>query len=111
MNILRHWVRVPAAALVAAGLAAALASPARAHHVEIERCGLAEFRNDLVAFHSSGKAVPGKATYRAKEDGAVFWFATQANLRRFRANPARYMPKFSKFCAQEVQRRKARKKG
>ena len=104
----RH-TRLLSGVLLAGGLFAgslSISALAAAHHVEIERCGLMVFRNDLVAYHATSKAVPGQARFKAKEDGATFWFASAENLRKFRANPDRYMPRFSKFCRLEAKKRK-----
>jgi YHS domain-containing protein len=54
---------------------------------------------DPVAYHTQSKAVPGKASFTHRWNGATWRFASRANRNLFAANPARYAPRYGGFCA------------
>lgn len=54
---------------------------------------------DPVAYFTAGKPVQGDAKFSATHGGAVYHFASQANLRAFQADPEAYVPQFGGFCA------------
>ena len=57
---------------------------------------------DPVAYFTESKPVKGNKSYRVKWKGATWQFASQANLNRFKANPARYAPQYGGYCAWAV---------
>lgn len=46
-----------------------------------------------------GEPIKGKATFRASFEGAIFQFVSQANLDLFKADPQKYLPQYSGWCA------------
>lgn len=54
---------------------------------------------DPVSYRQPDGPVTGKADYSADHDGATYLFADEANLETFLANPGRYVPAYSGFCA------------
>lgn len=55
--------------------------------------------HDVVAYHSMAQAVKGDAGNSATYDGAEFHFANAENLAKFKAEPAKFAPKFNGYCA------------
>lgn len=53
---------------------------------------------DLVSYQS-GKPVRGAGTNTFEVDGVVYQFATKENLKKFKANPAKYLPAYGGYCA------------
>jgi len=64
--------------------------------------GLAVHGFDVVAFHTAGKPVQGNAKYAVVHQEATYRFASDANLKTFKANPAKYEPAFGGYCAYGV---------
>ncbi len=54
---------------------------------------------DPVSYRQPDGPVAGTADYSADHDGATYRFANAANLETFLADPARYVPAYSGFCA------------
>ena len=67
--------------------------------VNVDGSGLAIQGFDPVAYFTQNKAVPGKAEFSARHDGANYRFATAANLAAFEANPQKYAPAYGGYCA------------
>lgn len=61
--------------------------------------GLALGGYDVVSFHDSGTPQPGQAAYELMWKGAVWRFASAANLARFEQDPRRFEPRFGGYCA------------
>lgn len=59
---------------------------------------------DVVAYFTRGEAVKGSADYSMEWRGAVWRFASQDHLQRFRENPSRYAPAYGGYCAYAVAR-------
>jgi YHS domain-containing protein len=57
---------------------------------------------DPVAYFTEGRPVEGSGDYSYTWNGAVWRFASQANLDAFSANPAKYAPQFGGYCAWAV---------
>lgn len=57
---------------------------------------------DPVAFIDLGNRIEGSSQYIAVHDGVAYYFATEANLKSFEANPARYAPENGGFCTYGV---------
>mgnify|MGYP001209460292 CR=1 FL=1 len=55
--------------------------------------------HDAVAYFTEGKPVPGDARIKSEHDGDTYRFANEANKRRFDADPLRYAPAYTGFCA------------
>lgn len=56
---------------------------------------------DVVAYFDN-KAVEGKKEFSASFDGAVFYFSTQENLKKFQDNPSKYVPQYGGYCAYAI---------
>lgn len=54
---------------------------------------------DTVAFFTEKKAVRGTSAFQHEHLGAVWLFASQANLDLFKADPERYLPEWGGHCA------------
>jgi YHS domain-containing protein len=55
--------------------------------------------HDAVAYFTEGKPVPGDPRITSLHDGDTYRFATEASKRAFDADPRRYAPAYSGFCA------------
>jgi YHS domain-containing protein len=55
--------------------------------------------NDAVAYFTQGKPVRGQPAIKSTYDGDVYRFASEANKRAFDADPKRYAPAYTGFCA------------
>ncbi|MEL6874955.1 MAG: YHS domain-containing (seleno)protein [Pseudomonadota bacterium] len=53
---------------------------------------------DPVAFISTGNRIEGAAKFSAVHDNVAYYFSSQANLDKFKAAPARYLPQNGGFC-------------
>ncbi|MEP2987616.1 MAG: YHS domain-containing (seleno)protein [Parasphingorhabdus sp.] len=53
---------------------------------------------DTVAFISTGNRIEGSAKFASVHDGVAYYFASQANLDTFQANPAQFLPQNGGFC-------------
>ena len=54
---------------------------------------------DAVAYFREGKAVQGDAKFRARYQGADYWFKDESNLNMFKDNPKMFAPEYGGFCA------------
>lgn len=54
---------------------------------------------DPVALLDQGTNAEGNASFAAAHDGVAYYFASEANLKAFEANPSRYAPQYGGFCA------------
>ena len=95
-------------AVVVSGL---IATASFAGDQYVDGTGYAVSGYDVVAYFdlpqskvgaSQSKAVPGRADLSTEYNGATFAFESQANLERFRANPAKYAPQYDGHCAYGV---------
>ena len=57
---------------------------------------------DVTTYAAGASPQPGKADFSVVEDGATYYFASQANADAFKADPHRYLPSFGGFCAYGV---------
>lgn len=57
---------------------------------------------DPVAFFTVGKPTAGDAKFSATHNGASYYFASQENLDKFKAEPAKYEPQYGGYCAYGV---------
>lgn len=83
--------------------AAPLALPAfAAGPANVDAQGVAIHGHDPVAYFVDGKPVMGQSEHSATVGPATYWFASAANLQRFKADPARYEPQYGGYCAYGV---------
>jgi len=54
---------------------------------------------DPVAYFELGKPTPGLMPLRHEFRGSVFLFASEANQKKFAADPEKYAPQYGGFCA------------
>jgi YHS domain-containing protein len=54
---------------------------------------------DPVAYFTQGKPVRGSDAITHVFEGAAYRFASEANLKQFKADPAHYAPQFGGYCA------------
>lgn len=54
---------------------------------------------DPVAYFIVGKPTQGDARLFASHGGASYYFASQANLDAFKADPAKFVPQYGGYCA------------
>ncbi len=64
--------------------------------------GLAAHGFDVVAYFKVSKPVQGDAKFAITHNDATYRFASEANLKAFKANPAKYEPAFGGYCAYGV---------
>ena len=64
--------------------------------------GLAVHGFDVVAYHTQGRPVQGNAKYAVVHKEATYRFASQAHLKAFKADPAKYVPAYGGYCAYGV---------
>src|SRR2546423_3233974 len=94
--------------IVAGGLAALLATPVRmllaaeAAPGTDKRVALKGY--DPVSYFTKGRPEKGSAEFAAAFDGATYWFRNAEHRARFVADPDRYAPQFSGFCAINISR-------
>lgn len=64
--------------------------------------GIAVNGYDVVAYFTDGKPLPGADAYSWTWNGALWKFASQDHLERFKAKPERYAPQYGGYCAYGV---------
>lgn len=95
-------------ALFAAALASAVSlalSPAHAAEPPVYTGivkGIAVGGYDPVAYFTEGKPVQGSKDITLEHEGATWRFASAANRDTFKADPARYAPRYGGYCAWAV---------
>jgi len=91
---------------LAIGLSLALApAPALAGKAEIYTSlfsNAAVGGYDTVAYFAQGKAVEGKSEFHTEWKGADWYFVSQENLDKFKADPEAYAPQYGGYCAYGV---------
>ena len=55
--------------------------------------------NDAVAYFTVGKPVPGNPAIKSEFQGDTYRFASAAHKKMFDADPAKYAPAYTGFCA------------
>ena len=61
--------------------------------------GIAVGGYDLVSYREPAGPIPGSEAFSATYEGETYLFAASANRDRFLADPERYLPAYSGFCA------------
>lgn len=95
-------------ALFAAALASAVSlalSPAHAAEPPVYTGivkGIAVGGYDPVAYFTEGKPVQGSKDITLEHEGATWRFASAANRDTFKADPAKYAPRYGGYCAWAV---------
>lgn len=56
---------------------------------------------DVVSYFD-GKALEGQKEYTTEYDGVKYKFANEANLKKFKAKPASFLPEYGGYCAYAV---------
>jgi YHS domain-containing protein len=72
----------------------------------LDKSGVAIQGYDPVAFFTDGKPVKGRAEFLARNDGAIYYFASKEHRDLFKADPMKYEPVFGGYCAYGVSRNK-----
>ena len=70
--------------------------------VDLAMChpdGVAIGGYDAVSYRQPGGPIMGTADYEREFDGRIYRFASEDNLSTFDADPQRYLPAYSGFCA------------
>jgi len=57
---------------------------------------------DTVAYFTDGKPVKGDKQWQTEYQGADWYFASQENLNKFKADPQAYAPQYGGYCAWAV---------
>jgi YHS domain-containing protein len=60
--------------------------------------GVALRGNDAVALATGLEVTPGQAVFTVEHDGVAYYFAAEATMQRFAADPDRYLPQYGGFC-------------
>lgn len=61
--------------------------------------GVALRGDDAVALATGLQVTPGHAKYAVERDGVAYYFVSEETMKRFAADPERYMPQYGGFCA------------
>lgn len=64
--------------------------------------GIALAGYDVVAYATTGQAMPGTPRYSSRHDNAVYHFTSAENRTAFEADPGRYRPEYGGYCAYGV---------
>lgn len=54
---------------------------------------------DAVAYFKEGKAIKGDPKYSSNYEGAIYYFASEADKADFDKSPAKYKPQYGGYCA------------
>lgn len=54
---------------------------------------------DTVSYFTEGKPVQGRAKFHHFWNGAVWYFSSEGNRDKFKADPATYAPQYDGYCA------------
>lgn len=57
---------------------------------------------DPVAYFTDNRPVQGSAEFKAKYDGATYWFASAEHATLFKTDPKKYAPQYGAFCGYAV---------
>ena len=67
--------------------------------LNLDKNGVAIQGYDPVAFFTDSKPVKGKPELPARNNGALYYFASKEHRDLFKADPAKYEPAFGGYCA------------
>lgn len=54
---------------------------------------------DVVSYHTEKRPLRGNGNYVTSHDGATYQFVNKRNLKKFEANPEKYVPAYNGYCA------------
>jgi len=54
---------------------------------------------DVTSYYDQGEPVKGSSKYKLKHKGADWYFSSQSNLDKFKADPEKYEPQYGGHCA------------
>jgi YHS domain-containing protein len=64
--------------------------------------GVAIHGHDPVAYLVDARPVAGRPEHQVTVGAATYWFASEANLQAFKADPSKYEPQYGGYCAYGV---------
>ena len=102
MRFFKGQASIFAAILIAAGLLVVTAASGAETIYNVDRKGVAVKGYDPVAYFTEGMPVKGSKMYEHQWEGAIWRFASSANLETFRADPDKYAPRYGGYCAYGV---------
>ncbi len=73
--------------------------PTSTSAIDADAKGVAMQGYDPVAYFTQGAPSQGNPQFKVMHDGAIYYFANAANMKRFKKNPLAYLPQFGGFCA------------
>ncbi|MBO6947147.1 MAG: hypothetical protein JJ855_04125 [Rhodospirillales bacterium] len=73
-----------------------------ADEVNVGPAGVALHGYDPVSYFDPGRPVQGSKSLSAGHDGAVYFFSTRDNLRKFIREPGKYTPAYGGWCSYGV---------
>ncbi len=62
---------------------------------------------NYIAYFELSKLVEGSAKYSFEGQGATWYFSSQANLEKFKADPSKYVPQYGGYCVWAMSNDKA----
>ncbi len=71
----------------------------RKDHFNLQSNGLALAGYDAVSYFSESKAREGDKRYSVSHDGVLYYFSSEANKKKFLANPSAFEPQYGGWCA------------
>ena len=74
--------------------------------LNLDKTGVAIQGYDPIAFFTDNKPVKGKPEFSARNNGALYYFASKEHRDLFNGDPAKYEPAFGGYCAYGVSRGK-----
>lgn len=100
--VVTAFVRAVAVLMLLSGVPAVAATAVVAPEAAVPNCapdGVAVGGFDLVSYRVPGGPLPGLAEHTATVDGLEYRFANAEHLAQFLADPERYLPVYSGWCA------------
>jgi YHS domain-containing protein len=70
-------------------------------HFWLTKSGVALDGYDATSYFT-GKPIEGKKQFAISHQMIVYWFANQANLETFKANPNKYVPDYGGWCSYAI---------
>ena len=70
--------------------------------VNADASGVVLHGYDPVAYFTEHAAVQGDSKYKTRYGGSTFYFASDANKKLFKKDPAKYAPQYGGYCAMAV---------
>ena len=83
-------------------MAAAVVAAIEVTLVNANSAGVVLHGYDPVAYFVQNAAVKGDQKYQAAYKGGTYYFASEANQKLFKRDPAKYAPQYGGYCAMAV---------